>query len=670
MGKPKHGSIGERKLRAGLEAVAAAPKPAVGPDPTADAIRLLAPDAKGAEFADLEAFVDETRARTRAALADRAAVPGRVAALRRKLAARGLHGFVVPHADEYLGEYLPLRSQRLTWLTGFDGSAGLAVVLADAATILVDGRYTLQAREQVDAALFEIRHLTEELVEDWIAEHLPQGAKLGHDPWHCTERRAEAYAKACARAGGELVAVETNPVDAAWTDQPPPPLSKVLPHGLAFAGEAHGDKRTRIAAEITKDHADAAVLAAQDSIAWLLNVRGADVPNTPFVLSFAVLAGDGGVDWFVDPRKVGPATRGHLGAGVRVRPPADFGAALDALEGKRVLADPGSTPAWIFRRLAAAGAEIVREKDPCQVPKACKNAAELAGMRAAHVRDGAALSKFLAWLAAAAPTGDADEQSAAERLAALRAEGEHFRGPSFDTISGAGAHGAIVHYRVTPESNARLKRGSLYLVDSGGQYLDGTTDVTRTVAIGTPSAEMRARFTLVLKGHIALARARFPEGTTGAQLDTFARAPLWEAGIDFDHGTGHGVGSYLGVHEGPQGISARAGPVKLRPGMVVSNEPGYYKTGAYGIRIENLVTVVDLGTPEGGEKRTLGFETLTLAPIDRSLIDISMLGAEESAWLDAYHARVRETIAPVLDAPTQAWLEGATAPIASGSGHA
>ena len=668
MDKPKPGGVAERELRAGLEAVAAAPKPSAGPDPSSGAIRLLAPEAKGAAIEDLLAFVDETRAGFGGVLADRAQVPGRLAALRRELAARGLDGFVVPHADEYLGEYLPLRSQRLTWLTGFDGSAGLAVVLAEAATVLVDGRYTLQVRAQVDAALFEIRHVTEQPVEDWIAERLPNGAKLGYDPWHCTERRAESWAKACARAGGELVAVETNPVDAVWEDQPPPPLSIAVPHGLDFAGEAHGDKRARIAAGLARD--GAAVLAAPDSIAWLLNVRGGDVPNTPFVLSFAVLAGDGTVDWFVDGRKLGPEVRAHLGNGVRVREPAEFGTEVDALGEKSVLADPANTPEWVFRRLAAAGARIVREKDPCQLPKACKNDVELAGMRAAHVRDGAALSRFLAWLAAEAPKGGVDELGAAQRLAGFRAEGEHFRGLSFDTISGAGAHGAIVHYRATPESNARLEPGTLYLVDSGGQYLDGTTDVTRTVAIGTPDAEMRARFTLVLKGHIALARARFPEGTSGAQLDTLARAPLWAAGLDFDHGTGHGVGSYLGVHEGPQGISARAGPVWLRPGMIVSNGPGYYKAGAYGIRIENLVTVVELGTPGGGEKPVLGFETLTLAPIDRTLVDASMLDDGERAWLDAYHTRVRTAVAPLVDATARAWLEEATAPIAAAASAA
>ena len=648
-------------LDAALAAVAAAPAPEVGPDPTGDAIRRVAP--ADADIAALRTRVDAARARFAAALGDRARVPSRVAALRAELAARNLDGFLVPHADETLGEYVALGSRRLAWITGFDGSAGFAAVLADAAALAVDGRYTLQVRDQVDGALFEIRHVPREPITDWIAAHLPPGGRLGIDPWHVTAERRKAFAKACAKAGGELVSVDSNPIDAVWTGRPPPPLSAVVPHPLAFAGKAHGDKRAEVGAAIADAGADAAVLTAPDSIAWLLNVRGADVANTPLVLSFAIVAADGAVDWFVDERKLGPEVRAHLGNGVRVRARAEFGSALDALGDRNVIADPAATAAWITDRLGAEGAVVTPGKDPCQLPKAIKNDTELAGIRAAHVRDGAALSRFLAWLAREGAGGGVDELGAQQRLAEFRATGEHFRGLSFDTISGAGANGAIVHYRATPETNRTLAPGELYLVDSGGQYLDGTTDVTRTVAIGTPTAEMRERFTRVLRGHIALAMARFPEGTTGPQLDTLARAPLWEAGLDFDHGTGHGVGAYLGVHEGPQGISARAAAIALVPGMVVSNEPGYYRTGAWGIRIENLVAVTAAPEPEGGERPLLELETLTLAPIDRNLIMPEMLSGREAAWLDRYHARVRAAVSPLVDSGTRDWLDAATAPL-------
>ena len=586
----------------------------------------------------------------------------RMAALRAELARRKLDGFVVPHTDEYLGEYIPDHSQRLAWLTGFTGSAGLAVVLPEQATLLVDGRYVLQVREQAPGDLFTFRHVADEPVNDWIAENLGAGAKLGYDPWHIAQGRVKALAGACARAGAELATVETNPIDAVWADQPPPPAAPAVVHELAFAGESHDDKRARVATKLTKDAIDAAVLTGPDSIAWLLNIRGGDVPNTPLVLAFALLYADGRVDLCVDDAKLDDAVRTHLGGEVRVRAPSAFGAALDDLAGKRVLADAGYSAAWVFARLREAGAEIVRGKDPCQLPKACKNEVELAGTRAAHVRDGAALTSFLAWLEGAAAAGGVDEMAAEQRLAEFRSQGEHLRGPSFDTISGAGPNSAVVHYHSTPETNRALAPGELYLVDSGAQYLDGTTDVTRTVAIGTPLGEMRTRFTQVLKGHIAIATAIVPTGTTGAQLDSLARAHLWRAGVDFDHGTGHGVGSYLGVHEGPQGISKRA-PAELKPGMIVSNEPGYYKAGEFGIRIENLVVVCEVPTPEGGEKDMLGFETITLAPIDRALVDVSLLTAHELAWLDRYHARVAETLTPLVDPSTAAWLAEATAPI-------
>ena len=587
----------------------------------------------------------------------------RLAALRAELARRGLDGFVVPLSDEHQGEYIARRSQRLAWLTGFTGSAGMAIVLAERAALFVDGRYTLQAAAQVDGALYEHRHVTDKPADAWLREHLAAGAALGYDPQlHGTAQR-DRLAAPCRAVGARLVACEDNPVDALWADQPPAPLGPIAPHPLRFAGAEAGEKREIVAARLAEKGAAAAVLSAPDSIAWLLNVRGADVANSPLPHSFAIMRGAGDVDWFVDRRKLLPEVAAHLGNAVHVQAPEAMADVLDDLAGagKTVLVDEAATPVWMVDRLTDGGAKVVRGADPCALPKACKNAVELDGIRAAHRRDGAALTRFLARLAAA-PPGSITELDAVERLAAMRAGGEHYRGPSFDTISGSGANGAIVHYRVTAESNRTLEPGTLYLVDSGGQYLDGTTDVTRTVAIGRPEPEHRDRFTRVLRGHIALATARFPRGTTGAQLDTLARQFLWQAGLDYDHGTGHGVGHYLNVHEGPQRISRMGSGAALAPGMVVSNEPGYYKSGAFGIRIENLVTVTEADAADGG---FLGFETLTLAPIDRALIDPAMLTADERAWLDAYHARVVESLAPLLadDAAALDWLHAATAPL-------
>jgi Xaa-Pro aminopeptidase len=592
-------------------------------------------------------------------------IAARVGTLREALSRRSLAGFIVPRADEHQGEYVPANAQRLAWLTGFTGSAGLAIVLADRAAIFVDGRYTLQVRVEVPAALFEYRHLTEQPAAEWIAATLGAGQALGYDPWLHTVGEVERYEAAAAKAGGSLVAVADNPVDAIWHDRPPSPLAPVVAHELRFAGKPAAEKRHEIAAAMIASGVDAAVLTAPDSIAWLLNIRGGDVPRTPLPLSFAILGSDASVELFVDRRKLAAGLENHLGNEVAVQPPGQFGPALDRLgaAGKRVQVDPGSAAAWIFARLGAAGAPIRRAADPCQLQKARKNAVELAGTRTAHRRDGAALTRFLAWLAREAPSGRLGEIAAADRLAAIRGEGENFRDLSFDTISGAGANGAIVHYRASPQSEKRLAPGELYLLDSGAQYLDGTTDVTRTIAIGTPSEEARDRFTRVLKGHIALATCRFPAGTTGSQIDVLARHALWQAGLDFDHGTGHGVGSYLNVHEGPQRISKAPNAQALLPGMIVSNEPGYYKTGAYGIRIENLVIVTPCGDLPGAEREMLCFETLTLAPIDRALVMPALLTREEIAWLDAYHARVRETLTPLLDTETAAWLAEATRPV-------
>ena len=610
----------------------------------------------------LLALEAEMRAESLAAAARAPAHAERLALLRAELARRGLAGFIVPRGDEHQGEYVPPRAERLAWLTGFTGSAGAAIVLAEKAALFVDGRYTLQARAQVRGELYEFHHLIEDPPADWIAQQLGKGQALGYDPWLHTAVDRERYAAAAAKAGGRLVACEQNPIDAVWAGQPPPPIAPVVPHPRAYAGRDSLDKCQVLAGELAKQAIDAAVLTAPDSIAWLLNIRGGDVPHTPLPLSFALLSADATVELFCDPRKLSPGLARHLGNGVSVRGREEFPAALDRLgqAKKRVAADPAGAAAFIFDRLERAGAEIVKGADPCALPKACKNEVELAGMRAAHRRDGAALTRFLAWIKGRAALGGISEIEAAERLHALRREGELFRDLSFSTIAGSGPNGAIVHYRATEESNRRLASGELFLIDSGAQYLDGTTDVTRTLAIGAPAAEMRERFTRVLKGHVALATVRFPAGTTGSQLDVLARAALWQAGLDYDHGTGHGVGSYLGVHEGPQRISKIPNTVALKPGMIVSNEPGYYKTGAYGIRIENLVAVTAADGHAAAEREMLAFETLTLAPIDLDLVEPELLSAAEIAWLDAYHARVRASLAPLLDRATARWLEAAT----------
>ena len=593
------------------------------------------------------------------------AVPERVAALRAELKRQQLDGFIVPLNDEYHGEYVPRRAQRLSWLTGFTGSAGVALVLADRAAFFTDGRYTLQAREQVDAGLFSFHHSGEEPPHDWLARTLGPGKRFGYDPWLHTLDGLGRLRQACELAGSELVATARNPVDAVWPGQPPAPLSPVRALALDYAGEAAAEKRGRLAHDLGQSGLAAVVLTLPESIAWLLNIRGGDVPHTPLPLGFALLHDDAKVDLFIDGRKLDRKVAEHLGNAVSVHALADFGPALDRLAsgGKPVQVDRATASAWVIERLQAAGAKLRFADDPCLLPKACKNPVELAGSRNAHRRDGAAVVRFLAWLEQAAGKHAVDEILAAEKLYGFRRQNPLFQDLSFTTISGAGPNGAIVHYRVTAASNRKLEPGTLYLVDSGAQYLDGTTDITRTVAIGAPTAEMRDRFTRVLKGHIALATCRFPIGTTGAQLDVLARHALWQVGLDYDHGTGHGVGSYLSVHEGPQRISKVGSTVPLRPGMIVSNEPGYYKTGAYGIRIENLVTVVPVPMPPGGERQLLGFETLTKAPIDRHAIDLALLSASDAAWLDQYHAGVRESLTPLLDADTAAWLAEATRPL-------
>lgn len=593
----------------------------------------------------------------------------RLAALRKELERQGLDGFVIPISDEHLSEYVGAYAQRLAWLTGFGGSAGTAAVLRDKAAIFVDGRYTLQVRDQVDGRLYEYKSVPQDKLADWLAENAAEGAKIGFDPWLHTSGWVKATAKALEKVGAELVPVEANPVDAVWQDRPEPSSAPAFVQDDALAGRSSADKRAEVGEWLKAEKLDAAVISALDSVAWLLNVRGSDVDRTPVALSYVIAHADGTADWFIAPGKVPPEVAAHLGNAVRVRPRDTFTAALAALSGKRVAADPDRSVAAIFTALEAAGAEVVRATDPVVLPKAIKNEAERAGHRAAQARDGAAVARFLHWLSVEGPKGTVDELSAAARLHEFRKDTGDLRDLSFDTISGAGPNGAIVHYRVSEETNRRLDPDSVYLVDSGGQYADGTTDITRTVWIGPdePPAEVKDRFTRVLKGHIALAVQTFPQGTTGSQLDTLARQFLWQAGLDYAHGTGHGVGAFLAVHEGPQRIAKPRGgqagtEQELMAGMILSNEPGYYKTGEYGIRIENLV-LVEPREIDGGEGEWLGFETLTLAPIDRRLVDRTLLNEAEVAWWNAYHARVREVLAPRIEGAALAWLEQACAPL-------
>ena len=591
----------------------------------------------------------------------------RLAALREELARRRLDGFVVPLTDEHMSEYVGAYAQRLAWLTGFQGSAGSAVVLPAEAAIFVDGRYTLQVREQVDETHWSYQSVPQTSTAEWLEKHAPDGARIGYDPWLHTRGWVKSARKALGARGAELVAVDTNPVDAVWPDRPLPSDARLIVQPDLLAGRSSAEKRQEIADWLIRKKADAAVLSALDSIAWTFNVRGADVDHTPVALAYALVNADGTADLFVAPEKIGDDVAQHLGNAVRLHPRDAFAGHLASLKGKRVVADPERAVSAIFARLDAAGATVVELRDPAVLPKAIKNAAEIAGQDAAQARDGAALTRFLHWLSVEAPKGNVDELTASDKLEAFRAETGALKDLSFDTISGAGPNGAVVHYRASEETNRRLELNSLYLVDSGAQYQDGTTDVTRTVAIGTPTNEMRDRFTRVLKGHIALARAVFPQGTRGSQLDTLARQYLWAVGLDYAHGTGHGVGSFLAVHEGPQRISPGSagfagGDEPLQAGMILSNEPGYYKTGEYGIRIENLVLVERRDAP-GAEKELLGFRTLTFAPLDRRLIDLAMLTAEERAWVDGYHAQVAAIVAPQLDGAAAAWLKAETAPL-------
>jgi Xaa-Pro aminopeptidase len=594
-----------------------------------------------------------------------AAQAQRLAALRVAMSAASIDAYIIPHADEHQGEYVAPYAERLQWLTSFTGSAGMAVVMKEKAAIFCDGRYTIQVRDQVDGMLYAYRHLVDEPAHDWLAENLLPGMKVGYDPRLHTPAGLTKTEEAAARAGATVVTMDKNLIDAIWDGQPPRPTCAIDVYPDKFAGRTMTEKRALVLEWLKKERLDGLVVSALDSVAWLLNIRSQDVEFTPLAIGYLVLGADGKGTLLTELAKVTPELRAHLAPDISV---AAYDALPDVLavhapSWKTVGVDRDTGSRWLVDIVKAANLEPKITPDPITAIKASKTNAELDGVRAAHVRDGAALCKFLAWLAIEAPKGALTEISVADRLAAYRAESNLFRGPSFATIAGAGGNGAIVHYRATPESNATIAPNMVLLLDSGGQYLDGTTDVTRTVVIGTPTPEQKRRFTLVLKGHIALGAARFVKGTTGSQLDALARHALWQEGLDYDHGTGHGVGTFLGVHEGPQRISKVGNTVALEPGMVISNEPGYYKTGEYGIRIENLVAVREAPAPAGSEKKLFEFETLTLAPIDINLIEPSMLSAMESAWLNAYHARVRETLLPLLDSTTRVWLESATRPI-------
>jgi Xaa-Pro aminopeptidase len=590
--------------------------------------------------------------------------PRHLPLIRKAMARQGLDGFLVPHEDEHQNEYLPDANDRLAWATGFTGSAGAAVILRDKAAIFVDGRYSLQVRDQVDAGLFEIRDLVDGGVPAYLEAAASKGQAIGYDPRLHSPDALERLKSAAAKAGAALRPVSANPLDEAWGEaRPPQPLAPISPHPLQYAGEDSASKRRRVGEAIAAGSADAAVLTSPASLAWLFNIRGGDVIRSPLPLGQAVLNSDGTARLFLDPRKVTPDLPAWLGNEVTLEAPADLELALKALKGRRVLVDPGQSSAWYFGILEQAGVQVVKGEDPCVLPRACKNAVEIEGARQAHVRDGAALTRLLHWLATEGQQRLPDEVEIVGKLEGFREATGALKDLSFDTIAGAAGNGAVVHYRPTLRLNRKTEAGSLLLLDSGAQYLDGTTDVTRTVAMGSPSKEMAERFTLVLKGHLALARVRFPAGITGSALDTLARAPLWSAGLDYDHGTGHGVGSYLGVHEGPQRISKAPNTVALRPGMIISNEPGYYKEGAYGIRIENLQVVTEAAPIPGGERPMLGFETLTRAPIDRRLVVREMLTDEERLQLDAYHAQVFDAVSPLVPEDVRAWLREATAPL-------
>ncbi|EPM4837464.1 X-Pro aminopeptidase [Vibrio parahaemolyticus] len=587
----------------------------------------------------------------------------RVNAIREWLAQHNIDALLIPHEDEYLGEYVPAHNERLHWLTGFTGSAGAAVITQDKAAIFVDGRYTVQVTKQVPNELFEYRHLIEEPALDWIQDNLTANASVAIDPrMHSSAWLDMAQAKLAGKL--ELNILSSNPIDALWHDRPAPVVSDVRLMPTEAVGQSSESKRKEIAQLVAKAGADSAVITALDSICWLLNVRGLDVSRLPVLLSHAILHADSSVEYFLDPARLPAEFAAHVGTGVTVHHPEALQSRLEATSGKKVLLDPAISNAWFKLVLQNAGASVIAAADPCLMPKAAKNEVEIAGMKACHIRDGVAMSKFLCWLDAEVAAGNLhDEATLADRLEAFRKEDPTLMDLSFDTISAAGGNAAMCHYNHENQPEpGKLELNTLYLVDSGGQYLDGTTDITRTIAIGQPSAEMIKQFTLALKGHIGVARARFPKGTRGYQIDTLARQHLWAEGYDYDHGTGHGVGHFLSVHEGPASISKKQIDVPLTEGMVLSNEPGYYRADAFGIRIENLELVVE--TPTNGDFPVLSFESLTRCPIDKRNINVDMLTRPELAWLNDYHQKVWEQISPLVEGEVKEWLREATLPLA------
>ena len=593
---------------------------------------------------------------------DPSQVAGRVEALRAELARRGLAGFIVPRADEHQGEYVPAHMARLAWLTGFTGSAGNAAVLADKAALIVDGRYTIQSAAQTDTAVVAPVRMEETPLDRWIERNLPEGGKLGYDPWLHTPDGLAKLEKAAAAAGGSLVPLDDNPIDALWNDRPAPPTAPIRPHPAEFTGETSSEKLSRIRTALDEQKLDALVVSDPHALAWTFNLRGGDVEHTPLPLGYALIPREGRPTVFLAPEKLNNEAGDAIGAVGEVARPEALSEHLRKLgeAGAKVRLDAATAAAALGSIIREAGGKPDAGADPIALMKARKNETELKGARAAHLRDGAAMSRFLCWFAETAPEGGLTEIDTVARLERERLATGMLRDVSFTTIAGAGPNAALPHYRVTDGSNRKVEPG-IYLVDSGGQYEDGTTDITRTLAVGEPTPEMRDRFTRVLKGHIAISRLVFVKGTSGAQLDAFARLPLWQAGLDFDHGTGHGVGSYLSVHEGPQRLS-KLGTTPLEPGMILSNEPGYYKQGEYGIRIENLIVVEERPIP-GGDRTIYGFETITLCPYDRALIDLSLLDEAEIAWINAYHARVWSELAPLVEGEVRDWLEKACLPL-------
>lgn len=591
-----------------------------------------------------------------------AQVAPRIAALRRALAAQGLDGFIVPRADEHQGEYVPAHMARLAWLTGFTGSAGSAIVLAGKAALIVDGRYTIQSAAQTDAGIVTPTKMEETPLERWIEANLPAGARLGYDPWLHTVDGVARLEKAVATAGGTLVAVAKNPVDAIWADRPAPPTAPVKAHRADFAGEDTAGKLARIQEALSKAKVDALVVSDPHALAWTFNIRGGDVEHTPLPLGYAIVPREGRPTVFLVPEKITNEAGDAIGAVGEIAPPAALETQLRALgaAGAKVRLDSATAASALASLISAAGGTPDAGADPIALMKARKNEAELKGTRDAHLRDGAAIVRFLTWLAREAPKGGLTEIDAVAALEAERLKTGQLKDISFTTIAGAGPNAALPHYRVTDASNRKIEAG-IFLVDSGGQYEDGTTDITRTMAVGEPTDEMRDRYTRVLKGHLAISRVVFVKGTSGAQLDALARLPLWQAGLDFDHGTGHGVGSYLSVHEGPQRLS-KLGTTPLEPGMILSNEPGYYKQGEYGIRIENLIVVEERVIP-GGDRTIYGFETITWCPYERALIDLRLLDEGEIAWINAYHAQVWSNLAALVEGEAKAWLEKACLPL-------